>query len=263
MIRPGRHFDVIVIGAGLSGLAAANHLSAEGVKVGLIAKGGGFLHFTTGCVDVLGKTPNGEPISDPLNGIDDLIARVPHHPYAIAGKDHLVEGLRKFQQAMAEGDLPFEGHEHANLTLPTAAGSTRTTCLAPATMVRGSMSESSPMLIVGFRRFRDFYPPYLAANLDRTARFPVHHLYLDVPAFRDRHHLLSLDVARVLDDAGTREDIAGMVKSNLGDAGRVGFGAGSLAFYRGDEELRVSNDGLTGLTLLAFLAPPFPPRSET
>jgi len=47
------------------------------------------------------------------------------------------------------------------------------------------------------------------------------------------------------------------------DDGRVRFEAGSLAFFRGDEELRVSNEGLTGLTLLAFLAPPFPPRSET
>jgi len=45
--------------------------------------------------------------------------------------------------------------------------------------------------------------------------------------------------------------------------GRVPFGAGSLAFYRGDEELRVANEGGTGLTLLAFLAPPFPPRSES
>jgi mannose-6-phosphate isomerase-like protein (cupin superfamily) len=43
----------------------------------------------------------------------------------------------------------------------------------------------------------------------------------------------------------------------------VRFGAGSLAYYRGDEELRVSNDGPAGLTLLAFLAPPFPPRSDT
>jgi mannose-6-phosphate isomerase-like protein (cupin superfamily) len=42
----------------------------------------------------------------------------------------------------------------------------------------------------------------------------------------------------------------------------VRFGAGSLAYYRGDEELRVSNDGPAGLTLLAFLAPPFPPRSD-
>ena len=44
------------------------------------------------------------------------------------------------------------------------------------------------------------------------------------------------------------------------DNGPIPFGAGALAFYRGDEELRVANQGRTGLTLLAFLAPAFPPR---
>ncbi len=43
--------------------------------------------------------------------------------------------------------------------------------------------------------------------------------------------------------------------------GPVEFGAGSIAFYRGDEELRVSNEGQVGCTLLAFFSPPFPPRS--
>lgn len=42
--------------------------------------------------------------------------------------------------------------------------------------------------------------------------------------------------------------------------GDVPFPAGSLAFYRGDEELRVTNSAPSGLTLLAFLSPPFPPR---
>jgi mannose-6-phosphate isomerase-like protein (cupin superfamily) len=41
--------------------------------------------------------------------------------------------------------------------------------------------------------------------------------------------------------------------------GSVQFGAGALAFYRGDEELRVRNTGSAELTLLAFLAPKFPP----
>ena len=46
------------------------------------------------------------------------------------------------------------------------------------------------------------------------------------------------------------------------DGVAVAFPAGSLAFYRGDEQLRVSNQGSTGLTMLAFFAPPFPPRSQ-
>ncbi len=44
--------------------------------------------------------------------------------------------------------------------------------------------------------------------------------------------------------------------------GDVQFGSGSLAFFRGDEELRVRNTGSTELTLLAFLAPKFPPAGS-
>ena len=39
--------------------------------------------------------------------------------------------------------------------------------------------------------------------------------------------------------------------------GPLVFKAGSLAFYRGEEELRVRNTGTADLTLLAFLAPKF------
>jgi quercetin dioxygenase-like cupin family protein len=39
--------------------------------------------------------------------------------------------------------------------------------------------------------------------------------------------------------------------------GPFAFRAGCLAFYRGDEELRVRNTGPTDLTLLAFLSPKF------
>jgi len=43
------------------------------------------------------------------------------------------------------------------------------------------------------------------------------------------------------------------------DQGPQQFTPGSIVFLRGDEELRVSNEDDVGLTLLAFLAPPFPP----
>jgi len=39
--------------------------------------------------------------------------------------------------------------------------------------------------------------------------------------------------------------------------GPVAFSAGSLASFRGDEELRVRNSGVSELTLLAFLVPKF------
>ena len=41
------------------------------------------------------------------------------------------------------------------------------------------------------------------------------------------------------------------------DTGVIPFGAGDLASYSGDEELRVRNTGTIEMTLLAFLAPKF------
>jgi len=46
----------------------------------------------------------------------------------------------------------------------------------------------------------------------------------------------------------------------VADGQVVAFPAGSLAHLDGAEVLRVANGGTVGLTLLAFLAPPFPPR---
>jgi mannose-6-phosphate isomerase-like protein (cupin superfamily) len=40
-------------------------------------------------------------------------------------------------------------------------------------------------------------------------------------------------------------------------AGSVPFATGALAYYTGDEELRVRNIGTVELTMLAFLAPKF------
>lgn len=42
--------------------------------------------------------------------------------------------------------------------------------------------------------------------------------------------------------------------------GTVTFEAGMLAQYAGHEALRVNNNSTSGLTLLAFLAPVFPPE---
>jgi quercetin dioxygenase-like cupin family protein len=41
------------------------------------------------------------------------------------------------------------------------------------------------------------------------------------------------------------------------ETGAARFAAGSMAWYRGDEELRVRNKGGDEMTLLAFLAPKF------
>lgn len=47
-----------------------------------------------------------------------------------------------------------------------------------------------------------------------------------------------------------------------GPDGDVLLPAGALVWLTGDEELRMSNHGHVGTTVLAFLAPPFPPANH-
>ena len=56
--------DVVVIGAGLAGLAAAIKAADAGLSVTLITKGVGGIQLGTGTVDILGYRP--EPVEAPL-----------------------------------------------------------------------------------------------------------------------------------------------------------------------------------------------------
>ena len=59
--------DVVVIGAGLAGLAAAIKAADAGLSVTLITKGVGGIQLGTGTVDILGYGP--DPVEAPLDAI--------------------------------------------------------------------------------------------------------------------------------------------------------------------------------------------------
>ena len=91
-------FDVIIIGAGLSGLMAAEAAQNEGARVLLIAKGIGSLPLTTGCIDGLGYFPSTSktPLGSPLTAIAQLQGGSPNHPYVKVGQERIISSLVHF-----------------------------------------------------------------------------------------------------------------------------------------------------------------------
>lgn len=51
------NYDVIVVGAGFSGLIAAVRARERGRKVLVLARGHGLLALSSGCIDILGYLP--------------------------------------------------------------------------------------------------------------------------------------------------------------------------------------------------------------
>lgn len=218
--------DVLVIGAGLAGLAAGWQASERGHKVRVVAKGWGATHWHTGCVDILGYWPVTQEtaVSHPAESITRLIAANPQHPYALVGAQQMDAALQSVQTLGHDAAYPLEGSLAQNWLLPSAVGTFRPTCLAPATMTAGDLMNDAPMLLVGFKQFADFFANMPADNLVHQG-IPARYVTLDLPTLAQRNFTTAVILARLMEQPGFRAEVVQAVQPHLGDAARVGFPA--------------------------------------
>ncbi|MCI0521738.1 MAG: anaerobic glycerol-3-phosphate dehydrogenase subunit A [Chloroflexi bacterium] len=218
--------DLLIIGGGLAGLAAAWTAARRGRRVRLVARGWGATHWASGCIDVLGY-----PVQDgvqaarsPRQALEALIRRSPSHPYALAGLDSVEFALREFQALCEQAGYPMLGSLEHNWLLPSALGAPRPTCLAPRTMLSGDLTRKDPMLIVGFKQYLDFYPEWIAANLQKLG-IAARALLLDLPELQKPRFITTRVLASLFENAAFRQAAARAVKISLHAGERVGFPA--------------------------------------
>jgi len=248
--------DVIVIGSGPAGLAAALRAAEAGATTALLAKGIGTTHWAAGWVDVLGYWPLGstDPIRNPRDALSALVAEEPDHPYARAGLQAIEAGLAAFLRAAAAGGVPYEGSLDRNVLVPTPAGARRPACLVPHAMQRGTDLPEGKTMIVGIAGQRDFYPSYICANLQAQG-CDAHGKFVDVPAVRARHPQTTVTLAALLEDRAVLDELIGAVRPHAAGCDRIGLPA-VLGLTRHEEVLRAVEEGL-GLPV--FEIPTLPP----
>jgi glycerol-3-phosphate dehydrogenase subunit B len=246
------HYNLIVIGMGLSGLMAAKTAVEAGQKVLIVGKGMGSLCLFSNTIDVLGqfpKTAKMEPhkqapdvdtnapqgehpvpegqfthrqVSGPLgtgmrDSLSQWIKNHPRHPYSKVDLEKIEEALSSFL-SLFPPPYSFQTINHMTCLLPTGAGTFRPTYLIPMTMVGGTLIDEGHTLIVGFKGFKDFYAPYVADQLKCrgiTLSFP--------DAFHDEMGATAL--ARLMEKKSFREMIGQEIKKQLHDETQVGFPA--------------------------------------
>lgn len=213
--------QVVVVGAGLAGLAAALRLAEGGNRVLLLAKGVGCTHLSPGTVDVLGYLPagDGEPparVEHPREALPGFLAEHPDHPYARVGLEGIEEAV-----AWGRERLGLRGDLERNALLPTAVGAIKPTALLPETMLSGDMRAPAPACIVGFG-LRDFHPTYCADNL-RRAGVRARAVTVEVPLARADENAVGL--ARALARPEFRETLVRRLAPRLEPGERVGFPA--------------------------------------
>ena len=208
------HFDLIVIGMGLSGLMAAKTAAEAGQKVLIVGKGTGTLCLFSNTVDLLGTLPKTIKVKE---GLSQWVKDHPNHPYSKVGLEGMEEALRSFL-SLFPPPYSFQSVGDGNCLIPTGAGTFRSTYLVPNTMVAGTSLKEGDGLIVGFKGFKDFYANYVADRLKCRGVT----LTLSETSHRE---ITATALARLMEKESFRETVGREIKKHLGTETRVGLPA--------------------------------------
>jgi glycerol-3-phosphate dehydrogenase subunit B len=208
------HYDLIIIGMGLSGLMAAKTAAEMGKKILIVGKGMGSLYLFTNTIDVLGTVPKGMELSD---GFSQWLKDHPQHPYSKVGWERMEKALSYFN-SLFPPPYSFQTVGNGNCLIPTGAGTLRSTYLIPNTLVAGTSLKVREGLIVGFKGFKDFYAHYVADQLNCRG------VTLSLPEVLTRE-ITATALARLMEKKSFRESIGREIKKQLRGETLVGFPA--------------------------------------
>ncbi len=175
-------FELLVIGGGMAGAAAALEASDLGLNVALVSEGWGATSLSTGAFIVVprGGTVGAETGLD--HGVESVVKAFPHHPYGIiaaaeGGEPEPATVGRIFTESVSRlGDwlkgtgLSVIAPERLDLFLPTAAGSVMRCNAALTSLAESDLHQMSGQVVavVGFEGWRDLDPHEVAAGLAQS-----------------------------------------------------------------------------------------------
>jgi len=218
--------DVVVIGAGLSGLSCAAELAERGARVHLVAKGMATTHWTHGGLDV--AAPGGARTM--RDGIR-MLAGTDHHPYRMLATNADAAVTAHLARMAAAGLEHVGSLDDAFTGIPTALGSLRPASIMPVAQSAALAPWGGDgLLLVGFGRFRDAWAIYAARNLAH-ALWPggprdIRGVDVELPGLDRLHNIAPQILARHFEDPGWRGRALSAIAAALpAGAWRIGMPA--------------------------------------
>lgn len=147
-------YDVVVIGAGMSGLMAAAAAVKNKKKVLVVAKGQGALSVSSGCIDF---------------NIAKLQADYDSPFYK--AKDIVEESFICLQTLVSRQGLIYSGVPGEQLRVLTTLGTSKNSCLVPESMVLEQPERYERIVAVGFKDYIDFSPSLFIYHIKKRKIF--------------------------------------------------------------------------------------------
>ncbi|MBG0753035.1 glycerol-3-phosphate dehydrogenase subunit GlpB [Pectobacterium aroidearum] len=161
-------YDVVIIGGGLAGLTCGIRLAEQGKRCAIVSAGQNALHFSSGALDLLSHLPDGQPVSQPLEALDELARQAPHHPYSRMGAAAVAALLPQVEALLERSTISLLGSYQQNHWRMTPLGKFRACWLSPVDGVTRGLPDSGfgdNPLIAGIEGFLDFQSRIVAGTL--------------------------------------------------------------------------------------------------
>lgn len=160
-------FDYIIIGGGLSGLAAGIRLAEKGKKTAIVSSGQSALHFCAGSFGLLGRNGD-EMVANPLEEISKLPE---NHPYRLIGVEKFAELAAEVPATLTNAGITATGKADKNHYTLTPFGTVRPSWLTLDGYAMFDNPEKLPfdkVLIVSIKGFLESYPAFIVENLEKA-----------------------------------------------------------------------------------------------
>ena len=217
--------DLLIIGSGMAGLAAALFASNRGIKTVMAGSAGGF-EYASGLLDLwgvtlpdvsqwdksLGKSP-ATMTKKPWDMIDRLRTETPEHPFARLENVQLETAMNEFVAVLKENGLPYQGTPRLNQVVLTPMGTFHPTFRVPATMSTGwqAFKANAPCLILDFRGLREFSARFFTQVL--LSKWPgLSETTIEFPDTGARSELFTPLLARSLETEQVQEKLIRTVR---------------------------------------------------
>ncbi len=225
MTRDNTIYDVMVIGSGFAGMAAACFASAKGLKVVQTGATGG-IDFSTGFIDLMGVHPvsEGRRWKNPWQAIEAMLVDHPKHPYGYLDASEIRESIEAFTGFLSRQGLEYVGYEDRNSCALTPAGTVKRTYRLPQTAWKGTIAleQKAPTLIIDFHGLKGFSAAQLVEN--RKKSWPgIRAARVSFPG--SSGELFPEHMAWALADVSVREKLAAYVIEFASDVEFIGFPA--------------------------------------
>lgn len=160
-------FDTIIIGGGLAGLVCGIKLQKAGKRCAIVSAGQSAMHFSSGTFDLLGRMPDGTPVTSPMEAIPALN---PEHPYSILGAADVKKYSEEAKSFFEGCSITVNGDSSANTWRITPTGERK-----PAWLTLGDFTSltsknekiGDKALIVNILGYLDFNTKFLADSFEK------------------------------------------------------------------------------------------------